>query len=103
MTAIQFVYVEIILLLSVNIFILRLYKRFLFITDSQGAKKFEVNSRSLFPRNTFDSFMLRFPIPIFSELKYDGIEDVIKKHNKLTYVYYMLSAVFLIHFWIFIL
>jgi len=103
MTAIQFVYFEIVLMIGLNLIILRLYKKYLFLKENQGAEGLEINSPSLFSRTTLHSFMLRLPIPIFSDLKYDGIEEVIRKHNSLTYVYYVLCIVFLIHFSIYIL
>lgn len=103
MTAIQFVYFEIILMMGLNIIILRLYKKYLFLKKKQDAEGLEFNSPSLFSRTTFDSFMLRLPIPIFSDLKYDGVQEVVKKHNRLTYIYYAICIVALIHFSIYIL
>jgi hypothetical protein len=103
MTAIHFVYIEIILMIWLNLFILRLYRKYLFLKENQSAEGLEFNSPSLFSRTTFNSFMLRLPIPIISDLKYDGIQEVVKKHNKLNYAYYVLCIVFLIHFSIYIL
>lgn len=97
MTSIQFVYLELTLLIALNFYILRLYKGYLFLKEAQGGEGAVFNSPSLFSRTTFDSFMLRLPIPIFSDLKYDGIQEVIRKHNMLTYVYYVLAAGLIIH------
>ncbi len=103
MTAIQFVYIELVLMIGLNLVILRLYKKYLFLKENQGAEGLEFNSPSLFSRTTFSSFMLRLPIPIFSDLKYDGVQVVVKKHNRLTYAYYVLCVVALIHFSVYIL
>src|SRR6476620_1495915 len=97
MTSIQFVYMELLVLISFNFYILRLYKKYLFLKEAQGAEGGEFNSPSLLSRTTFNAFMLRLPLPIFADLQYDGIQEVIKKHNKLTYVYYVLLTVLIIH------
>ena len=103
MTAIQFVYFEIVLMIGLNLIILRLYRKYLFLKENQGAEGLEFNSPFLFSKTTFYSFMLRLPIPIFSDLNYDRIPEVVNRHNRLTYVYYILCIVALIHFSIYVL
>ena len=86
MTSGYFIFIGALLIIVLNFYILRLYKK----CQNLKSKKegLEYNSTSLFNQTSIGGWMLRFPFPIFSELQDDTIQKIIKKHNRLTYLYY---------------
>lgn len=103
MTSSYFVYAEVVVLITLNFYILSLYKKYLRKKENQEKGFIDLNSKSLFPQITPGSFMLRLPFPIFSDLKNQDIQRIIKRHNTLTYLYYFLIVFFLWHFSVFVL
>lgn len=97
----DFLLVETVILIALNFYILRLYKKILAL--EQGKNNLGPNSKSLFNYINPGTWMLRLPFPILSSKCNTDTVHIIRRHNRLVYIYYLLIAFVLWHFNYFIL
>jgi hypothetical protein len=90
------------LLVGINIYILVLYNKYKRRVKNLEKSKVEYNSSTLFNNTSVGGWMLRLPIPIFSKFRDKEIQEIIRMHNRLTYVYYFLIAFAWWHFSVFV-
>lgn len=84
--------IAVIVLIFVNILILYLYRQYLEVKRRHEIDDVEFNSNSLFRNTSAGGFMLRLPIPVFSEIKDDRLQRILKLHNRLVYWNYVILA-----------
>ena len=100
MTHKHFLMVEAIILIALNFIILRLYKKIRSLESAENDSG--LNSKTLFNYLNPGTWMLRLPFPIYSSKRNNDTEHIIKQHNRLVYIYYLLIAFVLWHFTFFI-